>query len=75
VEISKSHADLIDDGAQRAKDAVADVVLAQVIPEVFYRVQFRAEGRQPQQMHRRGDLKAGGRVPSRPIQEQGAVFL
>jgi hypothetical protein len=34
VEIAQAHAHLIDDGIQRGKDAVADVVLAQVIPDV-----------------------------------------
>jgi flavin-binding protein dodecin len=45
VEISKANADLIDDGIRRAEDAVADVVLAQVIPDVFHRIRFRAVGR------------------------------
>jgi hypothetical protein len=75
VEISKACADLIDHAVQRAKDAVAEIVLTQVVPEVFPWVEFRAVGRQPQQVHRRGDLQRGGGMPSRSIQEHEAVFF
>jgi hypothetical protein len=75
VEISKAHADLIDDGIWRAEDTVADVVLAQVILDMSHRIQFRAVRRQPQQVHRRRNLQAGGGVPSRPIQDHEAGFF
>jgi len=49
-------AELIDDGAQRRKDSVTDIILPQVVPEVFHRVEFGAVGREGQQVKVRGNL-------------------
>ena len=56
VQVMESGAVLLDDGMQRGEDLVPDVVLAQVVPEVFDRVEFRAVGRE------REEVKGGGNL-------------
>ena len=42
VQVVEAGAELIDDGVEGRENLVANVVLAQVFPEVFDRIQFRA---------------------------------
>src|SRR6476620_11568686 len=63
----------LDDRGVVAPDAVAELVLAQVLPHVLDRVQLRAVGRQGQQREVVGDGEAGRRVPSRPVQDHDGV--
>ena len=60
---------MIDERVQRPKDLVADVVLAQVIPEVFDGVKFWAVGRERQQVDGGGNLQSRGGVPSSSIRQ------
>ena len=42
VQVMEAGRELIDDCVQRGEDVVSDVVFAQVIPEVFDRIEFGA---------------------------------
>jgi hypothetical protein len=39
------------------EDAVAEIVLAQILPDIFHRVEFRAIRRQMQEVYVRRDLQ------------------
>ena len=75
VEVTEASAELIDDRVQRGEDLVSDVVLAQVIPEVFDRVEFGAVGRKRQQVEGGGNLQAPGGVPTGAIQQHQAMVV
>ena len=47
---------MIDNRVQRREDLVAEVAVAQVIPEVLDRVKFRAVGRERKQVECGGNL-------------------
>ncbi len=56
VQVVEAIRDVIHDRVQRGEDPVSDEVFAQVVPEVFDRVEFGAVGREGQQMEARGNL-------------------
>jgi len=68
-------AEMIDNGLQRRQDLVADVVLAQVIPDVFDGVKFRAVGWERQQVECGGNLQGRGGVPTGAIQQHQAMLV
>jgi len=75
VQGMKAGGELIHDCVQRGEDSVGDVVLAQVIPEVFDRVEFGAVGREGQQMNGGGNLQGRGGMPTGPIQQHQAMIV
>ena len=75
VQIMEAGAEMIDDRVQRLEGLVADVVLAQVIPEVFDRIKFRAVGRERQQVECGGNLQGRGGVPTGAIQQHQAMVV
>jgi hypothetical protein len=62
----EAQAELADHTVQRCEHAVADVVLPQVIPEVFHGVEFWAVGRQGEQMEGRWHAQIERRMPAQP---------
>ena len=75
VEVMEACAELVDDGVQRPKDVVADVILAQVFPEMLDRVQLWTVGWQGQQVHRGRDAQGQRSVPSGSIQQHEAMLF
>ena len=75
MEVMEACAELVDDGVQRREDVVADVILAQVFPEVLDRVQLGAVGWQGQQVQRGRDAQGRRSVPSGSIQQHQAMFF
>ena len=68
-------AELVDDGVQRPKDVLADVILAQVFPEMLDRVQLWTVGWPGQQGHRGRDAQGQRAVPSGSIPQQEAMLF
>jgi len=75
VQVMEAGRELVNDRVQRGEDLVSDVVLAQVIPEMFDRVEFRAVGRERQQVEGGGNLQGGGAVPTGAIQQHQAMVV
>ena len=75
VEGLAASAYLLDHLPQGVKDPVAQVVLPQMIPEMFHRVEFGAVGRQGQQLHVWGDAQSQRPVPASSIEQQQAVLV
>lgn len=69
-EFSPSVAGGVDDGFVGFEDAVREPVGAQVLPDVFDRVQLRRPGGQEDRGDVLRDLQLGGGVPSSTIHEQ-----
>ncbi len=63
----------VDDGVVSFEDTVGKPVLAQILPDVLDRVQFRRAGRQEDQRHVPGDVELCGGVPAGSIEEQNGV--
>jgi hypothetical protein len=62
-----------DDRLVVRPDAMAELVLPQVLPHVLDRVQLGAVARQRQQGEVLGDGEVAGRVPARPVEHDHAV--
>ena len=60
---------------QRLEDFIADVVFAQVIPEVFDGIEFRAAGREGQQVEGGRNLQGSDGLPTSAIQQQKAMLV
>ena len=75
VEVMEAGAELSDDGIQRIEVLVSDVVLAQVIPDVFDRVEFGAIGRKRKEVEGRRDSQGSGFVPTGAIQQHQAMVV
>ena len=75
VEVFEAPAYLPDHLLQGAEDPVAEVVLPQVVPEMFHRVEFRAVRRQRDQLHVRRHTESKRPVPTGSIQEHQAVLI
>lgn len=71
----EAHAELRDDLVERVEEAVAEVILPQVFPEVLDRIQFRAVGRQREQLQGGWHPQIQRRMPSGPIQHHPAVVV
>jgi hypothetical protein len=63
----------VDDGIVAVEDAVGEPVLAQILPDVLDRVQFRRAGRQEDQRHVLGNIELRGGVPAGPVEQQNGV--
>ncbi len=63
----------IDDVFVTVEDAVRQVGLAQVLPDVFGRVRLRRSGRQEQRRDVVGELQFGGGVPAGAVHEEDGV--
>lgn len=63
----------VDDGVVALEDAVGEPVLAQVLPDVLDRVQFRCSGRQEDQRDVPGDAELCGGVPAGSVEQQDGV--
>ena len=75
MQMVKAEAEMVDNRIQRLEDFVADVVFAQVIPEVFDGIKFRAVGWEGQQVEGGGNLQGSGGVPTSAIQQHQAMLV
>lgn len=64
----------VDDGVVAFEDAVAELVLAQVLPDVLDRIEFGQLGRQFEQADVVRDIElAAGLMPSRAVEQHNGV--
>jgi hypothetical protein len=63
----------VDDGVVAVEDAVREPILAQILPDILDRVQFRSAGRQGDQRHVLGNVELCGGVPAGAIKQQHGV--
>jgi hypothetical protein len=64
---------MVDDVVVTGEDPVGEPVIADELPDVLLRVQFRGAGRQRQQRDIGGHLQSAGHVPAGLIQDHHRV--
>ena len=72
-ELSPGLAGGVDDGVEGFEDAVGEPIGAQVLPDVFDRVQFGRARRQEDRGDVFGHVELGGGVPSGAVEQQHGV--
>ena len=75
VQVMWAGAELIDDRVQRKEELLADVVLAQMIPQVFDRVELGAVGQELEQVEGERNPQGDGFVPTGAIPQHQVVVV
>ena len=65
----------LDDGVVVFVDAIGELVLAQILPDVFGWVEFRRIGRQRQERDIGGNLQAFPGVPTRTVKNEDGMSI
>ncbi len=75
MQVRETTACAFDHFVQGREGSVAEVVFAEVVPEVLYWIEFRAVGWQGEQLHAGRNLQTRCPVPPCAVQDQEAVVV